>query len=323
MSRLLLRGIVLGGLIALALAGCEEIPEKPVGPPSAPKTAPLYREIGAKQLLERWTVLHTGAVAEGATLSRAGRLAAATEGFRGLPDTFRFSDARQYGSCAVFTLLIDIYDDDGAVAQTEPLHVIDCIGSPADGNAVDGLFHAANLCENYYGYLYSIHIIRAGDFDPVTYPHPVQPEPPGEPGPPAPGEPGEPGPVPLTEPEAGYQSAKATSSPEVVLAVDAAITAIPSGVQHSDVFTWRKHIPIEGHAPVLVYWAIGSAYEENNNGDRFPVVSMGIFDELHSAEELLFTVDHSTGIVRVKDNDGAAFSEYERRCNAPEGNDEE
>ena len=104
--RKLIQGTALLAVIVLVVA-CEEM----TAPPTAPKAEPdtrLYTEIGAEELLERWSVLPGGAVAEAVANPSGHRLAAATDGFSGLPKTFRFSDAREYGACVVFTIERDL-----------------------------------------------------------------------------------------------------------------------------------------------------------------------------------------------------------------------
>ena len=102
MRTLLTGTVLLLGVIAF-LSGCEEVAApKPVSkPPPDERPAQLYTEIGADELLERWTVLPNGAVAE---VPNGRRLAAATEGFSGLSQHFTFRDAREYGACVVFTV---------------------------------------------------------------------------------------------------------------------------------------------------------------------------------------------------------------------------
>ena len=161
----------LGGLaIALVLAGCEDM-IKESKPEPAKLPAALYTEIGAADLLERWSVLPNGAVH--APASRRG-MAAATDGFSGLSSIFRFSDAREYGACVVFTVMIDEQQEDGVYTHTA--HIIDCPGAATAGNAVtEGIFHAAHMCErsphSEAGY-FTYHILRAGDFSPALQPDP-------------------------------------------------------------------------------------------------------------------------------------------------------
>ena len=146
--RLLLRwtGIrLVSTTILILFAGCEE-PLNP--PPAAPKDPPrqtLYTKIGADEILERWSVIPSGAVAQRS--DRQTLHAAATSGLSDLTGTFRFrDDARKYGACAVFTVEV-VYKriEDGLVFT--PGHFIDCVGGPTEGNEVGGLFHAAHYCQ--------------------------------------------------------------------------------------------------------------------------------------------------------------------------------
>ena len=173
--RLLLRGTGIGlvsATILILVAGCEE-PLNP--PPAAPKDPPhqtLYTKIGADEILERWSVIPSGAVAQRS--DRQTLHAAATSGFSDLAGTFRFrDDARKYGACVVFTVEV-VYKriEDGLVYT--PGHFIDCPGGPTEGNEVGGLFHAAHFCQFPVGShkYFAAHVIRAGSFDPTTHVHP-------------------------------------------------------------------------------------------------------------------------------------------------------
>ena len=271
--------------VAVLVTACEEMVEGPPPRPVEPvKPAQLYTEIGAAELLERWTVLPNGAVA--AAVNTGGRrLAAATDGFSGLP-TFRFSDAREYGACVVFTAKYEIPasdpgepgppSDPGPAEPTDPpssaraaaqgartaaAHVIDCPGTPVEGNKVGGPFHAAHLCfpgEDL------VHILRAGDFNPTTHVH-----------------------------DLGVPGVKARIG------------------DHSGSFQWLKHITSEAYegsvlvesSSILVNWAF--TWDGAWAG----------FDRLHRhQEDLHFSIDDSAAVVDVEPNDGAAFTEYRRRC---------
>ena len=264
---------VLGGLIiASILVGCEGMvdpPETRPEPPSKPEQAnpeqppsALYREIDADQLRERWQVLPGGAVAAEVAQSTDRRQAAASEGFSGLPRTFRFEAAREYGACVVFTLKID-HRENGQVVRTDMAHTIDCPGEAATGNAVtDGLFHAAHMCVAEPYSSYRQHVLRAGDFDPATHVH------------------------------AGGGDG-----------VNARIG------DHSGSFQWHWDITPEGATEAIrVNWAVlvsGLADSPNLAG----------FDTLQRHEDdLEFGIDHSTGVVDVESNDGAAWTEYQGRC---------
>ena len=267
MSGTLLRRTALLLTVIAMLSGCEEVAApKPVAkPPPAERPAQLYTEIGAAELLERWTVLPGGAVAEAVANPSGRRLAAATDGFSGLSKTFRFSNAREYGACVVFTVMVDEQQEGGVYTHTA--HIIDCPGAAAAGNSVDGLFHAAHICEAKSGGYYAIHILRAGSFEPATqvHPHPDWDE----------------------------------------LVVEASIA------DHTELFLWMKHItPGGAQAPIMVNWA---AYASGYRPDE--KVNMAGFDTLHQDEkDLRFAVDKSSGVVKVGSNDGAAFTEYQRRC---------
>ena len=296
--RKLIQGTALLAVIVLVVA-CEEM----TAPPTAPKAEPdtrLYTEIGAEELLERWSVLPNGAVAEAVANPSGRRLAAATDGFSGLPTTFRFSDAREYGACVVFTIEYEFevkhgeagprgcpdpecdepgedieveVEVDEPVVITGTVHIIDCVGAPDAGNTVEGLFHVAHVCEalSESGY-YTMHIIRAGDFSPTTRDHPER---------------------------------RWHGTP----AVEGSIRAHPSGSQHAGLFIWMTHIDPEGSvAPVQVNWAY------HVSGYYVDAVNTAGFDDLDSADELHFEVDHSRGVVEIGENDGAAWTEYLRRC---------
>ena len=252
--------------VTMLLAGCEEMVPPAAG---AAPAAPLYTEIAAAELLERWSILPGGIVAEGANLTRGRRLAV-TEGFSVLP--FRFSEVRKYGSCVVFTVEYDsVWTDETGATQThtETYHFIDCVGS-SHKNRIGGLFHAANFCLRGGSY---VTILRGGHFDPDTHVHEVR-----------------------------------DFHDEWVHARIA---------DHADSFQWHKHVtPTAGGAPVLVNWAVGTS-GEYYEGDTL-VHSWGAgtagFDSLHRLRQLHFQIDHSIGVVKVEANDGAAFTEFQRRC---------
>ena len=302
MSGTLLRRTALLLTVIAMLSGCEEVAApKPVSkPPPDERPAQLYTEIGADELLERWAVLPNGAVAEAVANPSGRRLAAATDGFSGLPKTFRFSDAREYGACVVFTIERELGEpgqpgppgEPGQPGQAPPgepgrlgerrgaaveyeasrvyeEHVIDCVGNPHEKNPVEGLFHAAHLC-SLSGFF---HILRAGNFDPTTHVHDF-----------------------------------------TTYANEFGVPGVTARIgDHSGIFQWLKQITThmeEGAGGellrfdrILVNWAV-MASDDNMVG----------FDSLHRRDELHFQIDHSKGVVKVEPNDGAAFTEYRRRC---------
>ena len=267
--RKLIQGTALLAVIVLVVA-CEEM----TAPPTAPKAEPdtrLYTEIGADELLERWSVLPNGAVAEAVANPGGRRLAAATDGFSGLQSIFRFSDAREYGACVVFTVMVDEHRNDGTT-WTTVVHIVDCPGSRVEGSAVEGIFHVAHVCEalSESGY-YTLHIIRAGDFTPATH----------------------------ELPQSEWWG---------VTWVYATIAAHPSGSRHSGRFQWMTHIELRNGERVPVNWAL------HVSGYYVDAVNTAGFDDLDSADELHFEVDHSRGVVEIGENDGAAWTEYLRRC---------
>ena len=255
--RKLIQGTVL--LAVIVLVACEEAATPKPAPAERP--AQLYTEIGADELLERWAVMPGGAVAEAAANPSRRRRAAASDGFSGLPHTFRFIDAREYGACVVFTIESE-GEIDGRIYR-DKMGVIDCVGSRHEKNPVEGLFHAANLCLQSGSFL---HILRAGNFNPSTHAHEIR------------------------DWHDSWVNARIAD--------------------HEDSFQWLKYItPDERSDPILVNWALlgtGEHYEDEGGTAGF--------DSLHRRDELHFQVDHSKGVVKVEPNDGAAFTEYRRRC---------
>ena len=284
------------------LSGCEEVAApKPVSkPPPDERPAQLYTKIYAADLLERWSVLPNGAVAEAvANLNgrRLAGLAAATDGFSGLSNIFTFRDAREYGACVVFTVIYEytvspgnagpegpqgpsaddeVEEVDPPEVRTDTIHIIDCVGAAAPGNTVDGLFHAANMC--FPGGYYA-HVLRAGNFNPTTHVHDIRDS-------------------FLDHPWNGNW-------------VHARVA------DYADSAQWNKYItPVEGAAPILVNWAVlgsGRIYEDDVLVHSWGGGTAG-FDTLNNREDLQFSIDHSVGVVDVEPNDGAAFTEYQRRC---------
>ena len=278
--------------LMLALAGCEEM-----AAPTAPKTdrpsdepVRLYTEIGADKLLERWTVLPGGAIAVEASITPArNKLAAGTDGFDVLPPRFRFSAAHEYGACVVFTAKAEPIPGTGAWFGT--MHVIDCVGDRHEKNPVEGLFHTALMCvptaaeasERYSTW----HIIRAGNFDPTTHPHPW------------------------------WGEDNVFGSP----VVHGETSVHPSGKNRlSDLYQWSKYFDAE--KKVLLNWAFEAHAEyhrEDHPGGGYDEWTVGKielfpFDHLESSKELHFKIDHSRGVVEVEPNDGMAFKEYRTRC---------
>ena len=87
---------------------------------------------------------------------------------------------------------------------------------------------------------------------------------------------------------------------------------------YEDSFQWIKHIrPAKGSAPILVNWALlgpGSITENGILTHSWDGGTAG-FDTLHRhQEDLHFSIDSSAGVVDVEANDGAAFTEFQRRC---------
>ena len=302
MRTMIYKTALLLGVIAM-LSGCEEVAApKPVSKlPPDEQPAQLYTNIGADELLERWTVLPNGAVAEAIANPSGRRLAVATDGFSGLSSIFRFSDARKYGACVVFTVEYEFevkpgkpgepgkpgppgqcpdpeceapgedieVDEDEPVVVTGTYHIIDCVGAPDAGNTVEGLFHAAHVCDSKFDRV-SIHVLRAGNFNPSTHVH--------------------------------YFGN---------VGVNAQIA------DHKDSFEWRKHITIvEGIDPILVNWAIlTSDYFDDDGTITIRGGGMAGFDRLYRhQEDLHFSIDGSAGVVDVESNDGDAFKEYRSRC---------
>ena len=61
-------------------------------------------------------------------------------------------------------------DEDEPVVVTGTYHIIDCVGAPDAGNTVEGLFHAEHVCDPKFDRV-SIHVLRAGNFNPSTHVH--------------------------------------------------------------------------------------------------------------------------------------------------------
>ena len=183
----LLVGVIATIAVLTLLVGCEEIPSKPADrqKPDQPRSesSRLYREIGYEELKERWADYFAVQAVYGGETS-ASKLHASTA-FDSLPPEYVFEDAREYGSCVVFTVVLTtrywvveaddpedelIVDPDhpGAVMREESraTHVLDCVGKPAPGNRVtEGLFHAATLCE----FKYHQYVLWAGRFSPELH----------------------------------------------------------------------------------------------------------------------------------------------------------
>ena len=286
MRTLLTGTVLLLGVIAF-LSGCEEVAApKPVSkPPPDERPAQLYTEIRADELLERWTVLPNGAVAAAVANLNGRRLAAATDGFSGLSQHFTFHDAREYGACVVFTVIHEYPVSPGNAGpegppevRTDNIHIIDCVGAAAPGNAVDGLFHAAHMCVEFTDI--NLHVLRAGNFNPTTHVHDIR-----------------------------------DFIPDDPLYGTWVHTRV---ADYADSMQWYKYItPVEGAAPILVNWAAlgsGRIYEDDVLVHSWGGSTAG-FDTLNNhQEDLQFSIDHSVGVVDVEPNDGAAFAEYQRRC---------
>ncbi len=261
--------LVAATVAIVALAGCDEVVDTTKPPPKQPEANQperLFREIGAAELLERWSVLPNGAVAEPLANASGRRRAGATEGFSDLTH-FRFRDAREYGACVVFAV-----DWDYGTG-----HIVDCVGGPGVGNTVEGLFHAAHMCDEPTRI--TIHLLRAGDFNPTTY---------------------------IEERFANHPG------DEYGFGVDAQVAGL------ADRFKWIKHWEYDDAEPVLVNWALLFHDVNRMTGkvDMRDVATNG-FATLHRHhEDLHFSIDGSTGVVDVEPNDGAAWTEYVRRCSA-------
>ena len=275
--RLLLRVTGIGLItttILILVAGCEE-PLNP--PPAAPKTPPhqtSYTKIGADEILERWSVIPGGAVAQ-----RSDRqilhatAAAATAGFSDLTGTFRLrDDARKYGACVVFTMEVVYKRTEDGLVYT-PGHFIDCVGGPTEGNEVGGLFHAAHFCQfpvtsqKYF----AGHIIRAGRFNPTTQIHPN----------------------PSSSDDAG------DPFPAVQVSIGS----------YTGLFYWHPYVRLGvGDTRAEVYWAMSDLNpDDGKNMAGFDTLH-------RHKDDLQFSIDRSEGVVDVQENDGAAYTDYLSRC---------
>lgn len=282
----LLKGTaLLLGVIAL-LSGCEEVVDAPTSasrPTKPAEPAPLYTEIGADELIERWSVLPNGAVAQMDSDARVAgyRLASATDGFSDLPSHFVFSDARKYGSCVVFTATVTVPgfdDDDNPVDYEVPIHILDCVGEPVEDTT--GLTHIARICETYPDFI--LYIVRAGNAEPK---------------------------INRVEYDV-YQTGKV----EKFEYVSVSISTHPSGTKKSwDDFTWSKHVrpyAWDGE-PIAVHWAVGVRWP----GDDGELQHDLEFGNLIKAAHLRFSIgDDSHGMVKFDDNDRDAYEDHHARC---------
>ena len=288
MLRTLLRGTalllwVVATIAVLTLLGCEEIPSKPADrrEPDQPRSEPsrLYREIGYEELKERWADYFAVQAVYGGETS-ASKLHASTA-FDSLPPEYVFEDAREYGSCVVFTVSItlrywvvdpddpeggEIVDADhpGAVMRegTRTAHVLDCVGEPASGNRVtEGLFHAATFCE-FKDQMHH-YVLWVGRFSPELH---------------------------IDIEEWGKDTPLTTAS----------MSVSPYGIERTwDNAQWVDEAVTETGDTVL--WNAAATPEVR---DLFGFASLG------GADEMRFSIDHSVGVVKVEDNDGAAVIEY-------------
>ena len=291
--RTLLRGTaLLLGVIAL-LSGCEEAMDpKPASRPAKPEQpAQLYTKIGADDLIERWSVLPNGAVAEMESRGKAAgyRLASATGGFSDLAKYFVFKDARKYGTCVVFTLLYQMVgqDDDGNLVEVEvPAYILDCVGESAAD--IEGLFHVAQMCTVYPDFI--IYYVRAGNADPK---------------------------INKVESDVGPDG-----EPIITEHVSVAISTHPADTKKSwDDFAWYKYAYPANQEPIPIHFAVGTNWPHDEGGARHEVE----FDAIgESTTHMRFSIDDSHGRVKFEDNDGAAYKDHKARCDSidddwPEG----
>ena len=293
MLRTLLRGTaLLVGVVAtiavLTLLGCEEIPSKPADrrEPNQPRSEPsrLYREIGYEELKERWADYFAVQAVYGGETS-ASKLHASTA-FDSLPPEYVFEDAREYGSCVVFTVSITLrywvvdpddpeggesvdVDHPGAVMRerTRTAHVLDCVGEPVPGNRVtEGLFHAATYCE-FKDQMHH-YMLWAGRFTPSRLHIDI---------------------------EVWGEDTPVTT---------ASMSVSPYGIER----TWSSVQWVDEAESLTGDAVIWNAAFSPAVRDLFGFASLG------GADEMRFSIDHSVAVVKVEDNDGAAVIEYSKRC---------
>lgn len=284
--RSVLRGTALFGLFAatIVLANCEE---PLTGGPSAPeppiKTAP-YRSADLDELQERWAVLPlvTGPAVPAHAQSER-RRAGATDGFSGLEAYYTFSEARDYGACVTFTANITYPEIPDYPAKA---HVIDCVGEPARGNPVDGLFHAARICQGGYSgpagnleWTRGFEIIyRAGDFQPKLGPHPAD------------------------DPLEGASS----------LYVHTSVQEQPGGTRHEFHIRWHVHHP--GFPEIPTNWAAYGGYVTEEFSFDFYLFGFNDIDQ--ESERLHWSIDHSEGVAEIGEHDWSAVVDFRVRCDS-------
>ena len=286
-----LRGTALFGLVAAAiiLAGCEEpltggpSASKPSEPPTA---TPEYRSGDLDELRERWAVLPlTNGAAVPAPAQSERRRAAATDGASsGLTAYYTLSDAKDYGACVTFTSDITYPEWPGPGVA----HIIDCVGEPAPGNPVDGLFHAARICHGGYSgiggdsrvvwsWVRTFEIIfRAGEFQPEVGPHPAD--------------------DPLEGAPSRY--------------VHTSIQEQPDGTVHEFHLPWQSHHPELPNIPTN--WAAYGGYLTEEFSLDFYL--FGFKDIDPESKRLLWSIDHSKGVAEIGEHDWAAVVDFRKRC---------
>ena len=143
-------------VMTVVLAGCEEwfVEKKPAAKPQ-PKPdppAPTYTEADMAAIQSRWQ----GAMLAFAAGGSAGRLSAASTESIDWPEEVTVKDARTYGACDVFTLVIQVEPEYPAVRAA----IIDCVDRAEQR---PGMYHAALLCPVEPAAESRGVVIRAGD----------------------------------------------------------------------------------------------------------------------------------------------------------------
>ena len=127
--------LVMGLVIAMfLLASCEEMTEKPAGPPKKPTAEPLYRNADLSAIKERWEVLAAqGGGRAGAHIQSRAAATADSSTTDLFPDD-AIGDARTYGACDVFDL---------DLRGHPPITVLDCVDRTEQKS---GHYHVAAAC---------------------------------------------------------------------------------------------------------------------------------------------------------------------------------